>query len=294
MTDNRNADLATASLTRRGFLGAAAAATVAFNLEPQEAPTSPLLDPRLQSLVGRQRDGFDIDSRTSTMHRFVLQHSQKTLRHCEVNVQALAAGCEVTVLGESGVLAKALPGFGFGLQASGLAGMDLDRYGYLATMPEQVLQTCARLFDVLPSEARGVARSPAVIDWSMVRILETVVERFPELDVSGSGPFGRLGIVLADGGLCVERVTSRDPMTLRIWVDEWRGLLLPQFEGFRGLRRYVDAVLGNLSGISVAPTAELNGTLANPWALLPLIDAILNVAPITITVASRIERAYCA
>lgn len=285
MTDNRNTEPTADSLTRRGFLTAAAAATVAVHLEPQGAPTSWLLDPRLQDLVGRQEQRFVIDSRTSTLRRFVLQHSQKTLRQCEASVQVVPGSYEVSLLGESAVLARVLPGLGFHLQAARLMGIDLDRHACRAEMPEEVLRISTRLFEALPGDIRRNARSPAVIDWPMLRLLEMVVDRFPDLDVSGSGPFGQLEVSLPDGGLRVERNNANDRMKLKVWVEDWRGLLLvPLFDGYRGLRRYVDALLDDCPGISTGGPPEGIWFLDDPAALVALIANIVAVGPVTIGV----------
>jgi len=283
MINEQNAH-STAGLTRRGFLGAAAAATVGVGVHRPDRPTSPLLDPKLQALVGNQERGIVIDAKTSTLKRFVLLARQYVLRECEVSVQIVNDDYEVTVLGESAVLASTLPRLGFGLQASGLIGLDLDRYGCLAVSPEQVFQICTRLFEELPSEPRNMVPSPAIVDWPIIGLLEQVVERFPDLDVSGSGPFGRLEIGLPDGGLSVSRDNAGDQMNLHVWIEDWRGLLLPHFEGFRGLRRYVDSLLENLRVASVVAIAEPQGFLDEPGVLFGLIEGLRAVESLTISV----------
>ncbi len=289
MNGNRDYRRASGSMDRRSFLGTATAATLAVGVEPQGEPTSTLLDRRLQTLVGLQGGGIVIHAKTSRFDNFVLLHQQKVIRDCEVSVRSSPDGYEVVVLGESGSL-RSLPRLGFELQDERLFGMNLDRYGCSAESPDGVMAVCARLFESLSNTRREAAPRPAVIDWPLVRLCELVKDWFPDLDMWGSGPFGRLDVSLADGGLRVERDGSDQGMTLHVWVDAWQGLLLPEFAGFGGLRRYVESALLNMAGISLAPTGELTGILTELRALLELLDAISAVEAITISVAPDFDQ----
>lgn len=196
-----------------------------------------------------------IDAKTGTLDHFVLLHQQRIVRDCEVSVRTTSNDYEVVVLGESDSL-RLLPRLGFELQDKGLLGINLDRYGRRAESPEGVMAVCTWMFETLPSTRREVAPRPAIIDCPLVRLCELVKDRFSDLDVSCSGPIGRVDVWLADGGLRVERETSDQTMALHVWINPWQGLLVPGFEGFGGLRRYFDKMVADLEGIITIPAED--------------------------------------